>query len=84
MSDALQPYPKYKDSGVPWLGQIPAHWEVERAKWLFEKMERSTNPNDDVVTCFRDGTVTLRKNRRVSGFTESLSIYPKKAISKRI
>ncbi len=28
--------------------------------------------NDEIVTCFRDGTVTLRKNRRTTGFTESL------------
>ena len=25
---ALQPYPVYKDSGVDWLGKVPAHWEV--------------------------------------------------------
>jgi len=25
-----QPYPAYKDSGVPWLGQVPEHWEVRR------------------------------------------------------
>ncbi len=24
----LKPYPAYKDSGVPWLGEVPAHWEV--------------------------------------------------------
>ena len=24
----LEPYPAYKDSGVPWLGQIPAHWDL--------------------------------------------------------
>jgi type I restriction enzyme, S subunit len=23
-------YPAYKDSGVEWLGEIPAHWEVKR------------------------------------------------------
>lgn len=28
----LKPYPEYKDSGVEWLGQVPAHWEVERLK----------------------------------------------------
>ncbi len=28
-----QPYPAYKPSGVEWLGDIPAHWEVERLKW---------------------------------------------------
>ncbi len=25
-----KPYPAYKDSGVEWLGQVPAHWEVRR------------------------------------------------------
>ena len=35
-------------------------------------MERSVKTGDDVVTCFRDGVVTLRKNRRVRGYTESL------------
>jgi len=28
----FRPYPAYKDSGVEWLGQIPAHWEVKRIK----------------------------------------------------
>ena len=27
-------YPAYKPSGVPWLGDIPAHWEVVRLKFL--------------------------------------------------
>ena len=26
------PYPVYKDSGVEWLGEIPAHWEMRRLK----------------------------------------------------
>ena len=29
-----KPYPAYKDSGVEWLGQVPAHWEVRRLKWV--------------------------------------------------
>ena len=69
---ALEPYPDCKDSGVPWLGEVPKHWKTERAKWLFRKMEQPVRENDEVVTCFRDGVVTLRKNRRVRGFTESL------------
>jgi type I restriction enzyme S subunit len=35
MIDGLKPYPAYKDSGMPWLGQVPEHWEVQRGKWLF-------------------------------------------------
>ena len=29
----FKPYPAYKDSGVEWLGKIPAHWEVKRLKF---------------------------------------------------
>ena len=25
----LKPYPRYKDSGVPWLGEVPEHWTVQ-------------------------------------------------------
>lgn len=67
----LKPYSKYKDSGLPWVGQIPAHWDCERAKWLFTQMNRPVREEDEVVTCFRDGMVTLRKNRRLRGFTEA-------------
>src|ERR1700739_2146745 len=30
----LPRYPKYKDSGVKWLGQVPEHWEVIRLKYV--------------------------------------------------
>lgn len=68
----LTSYTKMKESGIPWLGQLPEHWGLKRAKWLFRKMDRPVLETDEVMTCFRDGTVTLRKNRRVRGFTESL------------
>ena len=31
---SLRPYAAYKASGVPWLGEVPAHWEVRRLKSL--------------------------------------------------
>ena len=65
-------YPAYRPSGVSWLGDVPAHWDVRRAGWLFHKMDRPVRDFDEVITCFRDGTVTLRRNRRTEGFTESL------------
>ena len=67
----LKPYAEYTESGLPWLGDIPQHWASERAKWLFTKMDRPVREDDEVVTCFRDGMVTLRKNRRLRGFTEA-------------
>jgi len=39
----LDPRAPLRDSGISWLGEIPAHWKTERAKWLFsERDERST------------------------------------------
>ncbi len=68
----MKPYPRYKPTGLAWLPSVPEHWEVEKGKHLFYKANRPVREGDDVVTCFRDGTVTLRKNRRTEGFTESL------------
>jgi type I restriction enzyme S subunit len=36
-SRRFRPYPEYKDSGVEWLGKIPAHWEALRLKFLVSK-----------------------------------------------
>ena len=66
-----QRYDTYKDSGVQWLGEIPGHWETLRAKHMFNKEQRPVEEGDEIVTCFRDGKVTLRKNRRTTGFTEA-------------
>lgn len=75
-------YETYKDSGVEWLGRVPAHWGVEKGKWLFEKMERPVRPDDGVVTAFRDGQVTLRSNRRTEGFTNALKEHGYQGIRK--
>ena len=61
-----------KDSGIEWIEAIPAHWGILRGKNVLRLLERPVKPEDDVVTCFRDGEVTLRKNRREEGFTNSL------------
>ncbi|HEC78686.1 MAG TPA: restriction endonuclease subunit S [candidate division WOR-3 bacterium] len=29
-----RPYPRYKDSGIEWLGEIPEHWEIKRLKYV--------------------------------------------------
>lgn len=65
-------YPLYKQSGNDWLGDIPSQWGVKRLKYLFNLMKRAITDEDEIVTCFRDGQVTLRRNRREDGFTNAL------------
>lgn len=69
--EGLEPYPEYTVSDISWAPVLPKTWRTERAKWLFKKMDRPVRPEDEVVTCFRDGMVTLRRNRRLRGFTEA-------------
>ncbi|NLC62051.1 MAG: restriction endonuclease subunit S [Gammaproteobacteria bacterium] len=75
-------YGSYKESGIEWIGSVPAAWSVERGKWLFVKKDRPTRLEDEVVTCFRDGQVTLRRNRRTDGFTNALKEHGYQGIRK--
>ena len=67
----LNPHVKMKATNIHWLKEIPEHWEALRAKHMFNKEQRPVEEGDEIVTCFRDGEVTLRKNRRTTGFTEA-------------
>lgn len=68
----LDPSVLTKPSGLEWIGDIPIHWEVKRGKFLFNQSHLPVQEGDEIVTCFRDGQVTLRKNRRVEGFTNAI------------
>ena len=63
---------KMKDSGIEWIGEIQEGWSIARGKHILTLLQRAVFPTDGVITCFRDGEVTLRSNRREDGFTVSL------------
>ena len=73
----LKPYPSYRPSGVEWLGDVPAHWEVRRIKTLFcEKDERSSDGHGELLSLTRShGLIpqTEASNRIAS--IEDLSNY---------
>ncbi len=60
-----------KDSGIKWIGLIPKDWSIQKGKYVLRYLQRRIRPDDGVITCFRDGEVTLRTNRREDGFTLS-------------
>jgi type I restriction enzyme, S subunit len=60
----LSPYPAYKDSGVPWLGEVPEHWDVRRNKlFMREVNERSKDGSEDLLTVSQYTGVTRRRER---------------------
>lgn len=40
VTKGLNPDAEMRDSGVAWIGKVPAHWDVKRTKFLFEIVKR--------------------------------------------
>ena len=43
----FKPYPAYKDSGVEWLGEIPAHWTAKHLRWAIMFQRGHDLPTDE-------------------------------------
>jgi type I restriction enzyme S subunit len=72
MTTSLKTYPKYKESSLEWTAGIPSDWEKRRFKFIFNLVKRPIGIDDEIITAFRDGAVTLRRNRKEDGFTIAL------------
>lgn len=72
VTQGLDPTTPMQESGVEWLGRVPAHWDIVQARRLFRQSQVPAPADAEIVTCFRDGQVTLRQNRRQDGFTVAL------------
>lgn len=58
-----------KDTGIQWVGEIPETWDCVKGKYILKYITKPVKEDDGVITCFRDGEVTLRSKRREEGFT---------------
>jgi type I restriction enzyme S subunit len=54
---SLPRYPKYKDSGVEWLGGVPGHWEVWKLAQAFEVIGSGTTPKSDNRSYYDEGDI---------------------------
>ena len=46
----LIPYPKMKDSGIEWLGDVPKHWEVLPNRALFAEVKERDHPEEQMLS----------------------------------
>ena len=68
-SFSLPPYPATKESDVPWLGEIPAHWEVKRGKSIFRPVDiRSQTGEEELLTVSSENGVVPRRSTTVTMF----------------
>jgi type I restriction enzyme S subunit len=56
MIEGLKPYPEYKESGLPWLGRVPAHWRIPRIKTVLQEKDSRTRDGSGVL-------LSLTRNR---------------------
>ena len=61
---AYHKYDKYKESNIPWLGEIPEHWEVSKAKHILYQKKKTLNPE---LNCgsISFGNIVFKDDERV-------------------
>ena len=56
----MEKYSKYKDSGVKWIGDVPAHWEVKKLRNLISIISVKNHPNEILLSVVREQGVIVR------------------------
>ena len=73
VTKGIRPNREMKGSGIEWIDSIPFDWQECRIKNAIFPQQKPVRETDEIITCFRDGVVTLRKKRREDGFTISFT-----------
>ncbi|MDA3916548.1 MAG: restriction endonuclease subunit S [Deltaproteobacteria bacterium] len=69
VTKGLDPDAPMRDSGVEWIGEIPRHWKMKRAKYLFTEVdERSTTGKEELLSVSHITGVTPRSEKNVTMF----------------
>lgn len=67
-----------KNSGIPWIGEIPSHWRVETiGSCIKEVNEPNTDLSEDNSLQFKMGTIISKKNGDSKYNPDSLEAYNK-------
>lgn len=62
MDTKLRPYPEYKDSALPWLGEVPAHWRMVRMKHLFRERNVRGHPDEPLLAATQTKGVVRKED----------------------
>ncbi len=68
----MKPYPKYKESGIEWIGEIPEYWEVKRLKYMSDVSFSSVDRHimDDELTVSVCHYPDAYNNEKINSHTE--------------
>lgn len=77
MIGELKPYADYRPSGSPWLGNVPAHWELRPAFGTYSPThERNTGMRETTVLSLSYGRIVVKAPEKLRGLVpESFETY---------
>jgi len=69
VTEGLNPDIHKKNSNIDWIGEIPEHWDIKRAKYLLDEVnERSKKGDEELLSVSHLTGVTPRSEKNVSMF----------------
>ena len=75
---SLERYPLYKESGIPWLGQVPEHWKVIPNKSVMKLRNTSVGEHFAEYTLLsltKQGVIPRNLDEPTGKFPESFDTY---------
>lgn len=62
---SVKKYPKYKDSGIPWIGEIPEEWKLIRLQFCLDEIKEQNDPikSKQVLSLVKDKGVMLYEEK---------------------
>ncbi len=71
-----KPYPKYKESGVEWLGEVPEYWEKYRIDWITTIIRGNTGfKKDELLNKGDFVALQYGKTYKVDEINDSFNFY---------
>jgi len=64
----INKYPKYKPSGIEWMGEIPSDWKLERTKWIYSESRernRELNYNEEDLLSVSEYYGVAKRNEKI-------------------
>jgi type I restriction enzyme S subunit len=81
IAHGLDPNARLKPSGIPSLGDVPEHWQIRRAKYLFREVdERSATGSEELLSVSHLTGVTPRSQKNVTMFKAASYVVKKPAV----
>lgn len=74
----MKPYAQYKNSGAEWIGQVPAHWKVERiGNWFVARNDKVDSVSFPPLSVSMQGVVD-----QLAGVAKSQDVHNRKLVKK--